>query len=131
MSGTLIEWVPSWDKGTDALLSHVSQSLVLGNWRATWGSGCGCGYRGRRAPLSQATLKRNGGGGCELVSHWELVFSVWIKMKEMRIDKEQAGWLRRTSVERDTGQTIHCLLLPTKLSSCFVYKCRQCQHSPR
>ena len=23
-------------------------------------------------------------------------------MKEMRIDKEQAGWLRRTNVERDT-----------------------------
>lgn len=48
-----VRWIPSWDKGTDALLSHVSQSLVLGNWRATWGSGCGCGYRGRRAPLSQ------------------------------------------------------------------------------
>lgn len=32
-----VGWLPFWDKGTDALLSHVSQSLVLGNWRATWG----------------------------------------------------------------------------------------------
>lgn len=28
--------VPSWDKGTDAMLSHVSQSLVLGSWKVTW-----------------------------------------------------------------------------------------------
>ena len=26
-----VGWLPFWDKGTDALLSHVSQSLVLGN----------------------------------------------------------------------------------------------------
>ena len=39
MSGT-IQW-GGFLLGTkgliDALLSHVSQSLVLGSWRATWG----------------------------------------------------------------------------------------------
>ena len=57
-----VGWVPSWDKGTDALLSHVSQSLVLGSWRATWGRVCGCSHRGQEsASQTKVTLKRRGG----------------------------------------------------------------------